>query len=128
MYEGVHDCTIRPMGITVTASEARATLPDVLGRVAEGHEVTITRHGKPVAVVVRPDALRVRRAEGALAAAASVADRLARARSTPLSTRPTLDERRAAELVTDIDAERSARAGEERSRSRATKRSSRRGS
>lgn len=26
-------------------------------RVAEGEEVTITRHGRPVAVIVRPDTL-----------------------------------------------------------------------
>ncbi|MGH3246119.1 MAG: type II toxin-antitoxin system prevent-host-death family antitoxin [Trebonia sp.] len=39
----------------MTISEARATLPDVLDRVVEGEEVTITRHGRPVAVVMRPD-------------------------------------------------------------------------
>lgn len=39
----------------MTISEARAALPEVLDRVAEGEEVTITRHGRPVAVVVRPD-------------------------------------------------------------------------
>ena len=39
----------------MTISEARAALPEVLNRVAEGEEITITRHGRPVAVVVRPD-------------------------------------------------------------------------
>jgi antitoxin (DNA-binding transcriptional repressor) of toxin-antitoxin stability system len=39
----------------MTISEARAALPEVLNRVAEGEEVTITRHGRPIAVVVRPD-------------------------------------------------------------------------
>lgn len=39
----------------MTISEARAALPEVLDRVAEGEEVTITRHGRPVAVVIRPD-------------------------------------------------------------------------
>ncbi|MGH3265069.1 MAG: type II toxin-antitoxin system prevent-host-death family antitoxin [Trebonia sp.] len=39
----------------MTISEARATLPDVLDRVAKGEEVTITRHGRAVAVVMRPD-------------------------------------------------------------------------
>ena len=38
----------------MTISEARAALPEVLNRVAEGEEITITRHGRPVAVVVRP--------------------------------------------------------------------------
>lgn len=39
----------------MTISEARAALPEVLDRVAEGEEITITRHGRPVAVVTRPD-------------------------------------------------------------------------
>lgn len=36
-------------------TEARAVLPQVLDRVAAGEEITITRYGKPVAVIVRPD-------------------------------------------------------------------------
>jgi PHD/YefM family antitoxin component YafN of YafNO toxin-antitoxin module len=39
----------------IPASEARATLPEILDRVQDGEEITITRHGKPVAVVIRPD-------------------------------------------------------------------------
>ncbi|HVT68088.1 MAG TPA: type II toxin-antitoxin system prevent-host-death family antitoxin [Trebonia sp.] len=39
----------------MTVSEARAALPDVLDRAARGEEITITRHGRPIAVVVRPD-------------------------------------------------------------------------
>ncbi len=39
----------------MTVSEARANLPEVLTRVAAGEEITITRYGSPVAVVVRPD-------------------------------------------------------------------------
>ena len=39
----------------MTISEARAELPEVLNRAAAGEEITITRHGRPVAVVVRPD-------------------------------------------------------------------------
>jgi antitoxin (DNA-binding transcriptional repressor) of toxin-antitoxin stability system len=39
----------------MTVSEARATLPEVLTRVAAGEEITITRYGSPIAVVVRPD-------------------------------------------------------------------------
>ena len=41
----------------MTISEARAALPEVLTRVARGEEITITRHGSPVAVVVRPDVI-----------------------------------------------------------------------
>jgi antitoxin (DNA-binding transcriptional repressor) of toxin-antitoxin stability system len=39
----------------MTVSEARAALPEVLNRVEAGEQVTITRHGRAVAVVVRPD-------------------------------------------------------------------------
>ncbi|MHB1928095.1 MAG: type II toxin-antitoxin system Phd/YefM family antitoxin [Acidimicrobiales bacterium] len=38
----------------------------MIDRVGRGEEITITRHGRPVAVVVRPDALRSRRAAPAL--------------------------------------------------------------
>jgi hypothetical protein len=39
----------------MTVSEARAALPEVLTRVAQGEEITITRYGSPIAVVIRPD-------------------------------------------------------------------------
>jgi antitoxin (DNA-binding transcriptional repressor) of toxin-antitoxin stability system len=39
----------------MTLSEARAALPEVVNRVALGEEITITRYGRPMAVVVRPD-------------------------------------------------------------------------
>ncbi|HEU0102092.1 MAG TPA: type II toxin-antitoxin system Phd/YefM family antitoxin [Mycobacteriales bacterium] len=67
---------------TLTVSQARAALPDLLTRVAAGEEVTITRHGQPVAVLVRPDALRSRRATAALAAAERLDAALAAARRT----------------------------------------------
>jgi antitoxin (DNA-binding transcriptional repressor) of toxin-antitoxin stability system len=41
-------------------------LPEVLDRVERGEEITITRHGRPAAVLLRPDALRTRRAEHAI--------------------------------------------------------------
>ena len=41
--------------VVMTMTEARAKLPQVLDRVAAGEEITITRRGKPVAVVMRPD-------------------------------------------------------------------------
>jgi prevent-host-death family protein len=38
---------------TVTAKEARRTFSDILGRASHGGErITVTRNGKPVAVVV----------------------------------------------------------------------------
>jgi antitoxin (DNA-binding transcriptional repressor) of toxin-antitoxin stability system len=41
----------------MTISEARAALPEVVNRVTAGEEITITRHGQPAAVVVRPDVI-----------------------------------------------------------------------
>lgn len=86
----------------MTVTEARAALAEVVDRVVAGEEVTLTRHGEPVAVVVRPDTLRVRRADEAFAAAERLRDVLARGRSGPLRPRPTLTEERAAALVADV--------------------------
>ena len=44
---------------TVGVYEAKTQLPKLLGRVARGEHVTITRHGKPVAMLV-PAAAGVR--------------------------------------------------------------------
>ena len=68
---------------TVSVSEARAALPEILDRVLAGEEVTITRHGREVAVLVRPDAIRARRADQALAEAERLRDLLDRGRRTP---------------------------------------------
>ncbi len=92
----------------MTVSEARAALPQLLDRVLAGEEVTITRHGKPVAVVVRPDNLRPRRADQALAGAAEVRDLLERSRRSPLPP-PTLSEERADALIAEIRVGRSIR-------------------
>lgn len=86
---------------TMTVSEARAALPQILDRVVAGEEVTITRHGKPVAVVVRPDSLRTRRADAAFAAASAVHEVLDRSRRKPLPVRPTLSAERAEALVAE---------------------------
>src|SRR5579872_3347790 len=70
----------------MTVSEARAALPEVLNRVAAGEEVTITRHGQPVAVVVRPDVMWSRsRAEVVLGEAAHLHNLLSAAASTALA-------------------------------------------
>jgi antitoxin (DNA-binding transcriptional repressor) of toxin-antitoxin stability system len=68
----------------MTVSEARAALPEVLDRVTGGEEVTITRHGRPVAVVIRPDILWSRRLGGALDDAERIHELLAEAAATPL--------------------------------------------
>jgi antitoxin (DNA-binding transcriptional repressor) of toxin-antitoxin stability system len=91
----------------MTISEARAALPQLLDRVGAGEEVTITRHGRPVAVLVRPDTLRARRADRALAAAAEVRDALERGRQARLSSRPRLRQEWADSLIDEIAAARS---------------------
>jgi antitoxin (DNA-binding transcriptional repressor) of toxin-antitoxin stability system len=68
----------------MTVSEARAALPEVLDRVAGGEEVTITRHGRPVAVVIRPDILWARRAGGVLDDADRIHELLTEAAAAPL--------------------------------------------
>jgi prevent-host-death family protein len=94
---------------SMSASEARAALPELLSRVEDGEEVTITRHGRPVAVLVRPDALRVRRAEAVLDEAAQIHRLVAEAADTPLPEGIGLTEERAEELIAEIRASRDAR-------------------
>lgn len=98
-----------PVSNTMTASQARAALPWILERVLAGEEVTITRHGQAVAVVVRPDALRVRRASERLANAERVRDLLTASRRTKLPSRATLSERQADALLAEVQAARSGR-------------------
>jgi len=93
----------------MTVSEARAALPRVLDRVIAGEEVTITRHGQPVAVIVRPDALRARRADAALAVAATVRAALDRGARADLRAPPTVTEERADALVAEMRSGRSSR-------------------
>jgi antitoxin (DNA-binding transcriptional repressor) of toxin-antitoxin stability system len=92
----------------MTASQARAALPEILDLVAAGDEVTITRHGQPVAVVVRPDALRSRRADAALTSAGKLRALLAAGRRTSL-TAAGLTEARAEELIAEVNAGRDLR-------------------
>jgi len=94
---------------TMSVSEARAALPAVLDRVLAGEEVTITRHGHDVAVLVRPDALRVRRADRSLADAERLRDLLERGRGTRLVDAPAVSVERAEQLTADVAGSRSAR-------------------
>jgi len=94
--------------VMVTASEARAALPDLLSRVEGGEEVTITRHGRPVAILVRPDALRSRRARAALDGAERIHQLLAGAEPAP-PEHTGLTEARAEELIAEIRAGRDTR-------------------
>lgn len=95
------------MARMMTVSEARAALPQLLERVTEGEEVTITRHGRAVAVVVRPDVLRTRRAAAALETAEAVRDLLSDAGARSMGSGPVLTKGRAEELVDDVRTSRS---------------------
>ena len=93
----------------MTVSKARAALPQILQRVLAGEEVTITRHGEPVAVVVRPDTLRARRASERQSDADRLRDLIVSSRKAELKPRPTLSESQADALLADIKAARSKR-------------------
>lgn len=93
----------------MTVSEARAALPEIVERVRAGEEVTLTRHGVAVAVVLRPDALRVRRVDQVLTAAATVHDVLEQGRRSSLSSRPVVSPDRADALVAAVRAARKRR-------------------
>jgi antitoxin (DNA-binding transcriptional repressor) of toxin-antitoxin stability system len=83
-------------------------LPHLLDRVEAGEEITVTRHGRQVAVLVRPDALRVRRAGPALRAAAAIHARLDTARRAPLPAQG-LSRRRADALGDEVRTSRDGR-------------------
>jgi len=55
------------MGRTVGAYEAKTHLAALLDQVERGERVTITRHGRPVAVLMPPPGLPGRTAEEAVA-------------------------------------------------------------
>ncbi|MDQ0727701.1 type II toxin-antitoxin system Phd/YefM family antitoxin [Microbacterium sp. W4I20] len=93
---------------TVSASIARQSLPAQLDRVEAGEEVSITRHGRVVAVLVRPDVLAARRSTPAWEAADRIDALLTRARSEPLKT-AALSPERAEELIESVRADRADR-------------------
>jgi antitoxin (DNA-binding transcriptional repressor) of toxin-antitoxin stability system len=94
---------------SLSISEARAVLPRIIERVQAGDEVTITRHGEAVAVIVRPDTLRTRRVGDLQRDMDRIRETLATGRRTPLAPRGTLSEQRAEELVAEVRAGRSSR-------------------
>jgi prevent-host-death family protein len=94
---------------TITVSKARAALPEILQHVLDGEEVTITRHGEPVAVIIRPDSLRTRRASELMSDADRVRDLLASSRRARLRARATLTAHQADALLADVQTARSGR-------------------
>lgn len=79
----VQSCTLLYMS-SISVTDARGALSELLARVAAGEEVTLTRHGQPVAVVLRPDSLRARRLPSAIEDAHELGRRLAAARLAPV--------------------------------------------
>jgi prevent-host-death family protein len=97
------------MAKEVTVSEARGSLAQIVDDVQGGEEVTLTRHGRPVAVVVRPDRLRVRLADAALADAEQVGQLLREARQAKLPVEPRLTLEQGTALLADVRASRQRR-------------------
>ena len=93
----------------MSVSQARAALPEVLDRVLAGEEITITRHGRAVAVVVHPDAVRARRADHALADADRLRDLVEQGRDGRLDDAPPVTAERAEVLLADVERSRSRR-------------------
>jgi len=94
--------------VSLTVSQARASLPELLTRVEDGEEVTITRHGRPVAVLVRPDVMRSR-ANVIIEDAGRIHDLIAAAGASGLPVDVGLTPERAEELVRAIRSGRDAR-------------------
>jgi antitoxin (DNA-binding transcriptional repressor) of toxin-antitoxin stability system len=94
--------------VTLTVSQARASLPELLTRVEEGEEVTITRHGRAVAVLVRPDVMRSR-AHVIIEAAGRIHALMSAAAGSELPAEAGLTPERAEELISEIRAGRDAR-------------------
>ncbi|MEI2810703.1 MAG: type II toxin-antitoxin system prevent-host-death family antitoxin [Nocardioides sp.] len=93
--------------MTMSFSQARAELAAVLDRVSAGEEITITRHGEPVAVLVRPDRLRPR-VDWVFEEASRFRAEFEAAEPAPGSVGG-LDEDRAAALLSDLRTGRAAR-------------------
>lgn len=92
----------------MTVSEARAALPEVLNRVADGEEITVTRHGKPVAVIVRPDILWSRSHASDLLGQAERLNEMLRAAANSPRSSGGISAEYAEELVAAIRADRDA--------------------
>lgn len=92
----------------MTITEARASLREAVDSVTAGEEITITRHGAAVAVIVRPDVLRAGRAEQGFEDAQHIEEFLAAAARAPL-VRSSSARERSEELVADVRADRDRR-------------------
>lgn len=93
---------------TFTVTEARAKLPAIIDMVIDGQQVEITRHGRPVAVLIDPVRLRQRRLTPAVREAAWLAEVRQAAAEGRLSPGDGLAPGRADEMVAAIRADRDA--------------------
>jgi prevent-host-death family protein len=100
---------MQSMTAVVPVSEARASLPELVERVQAGDEVTITRHGVPVAVLVHPASLRTRRVTTAFALAAELGKMLEEAKTRPLKLNDETTAGWVEQMVSSIRSARDAR-------------------
>ncbi len=87
---------------TRNLTAARASLSELLDLVASGKEVTITRHGVPAAVLVRPDLLRGRLTPPILDATTEIERLLAAERASPTAPGGGLSSARAEALAAEV--------------------------
>ncbi len=88
---------------TTTITEARATLPELVDRVLNGEEVTLTRHGVAVAVLVHPNRVRSPQAQRVLVEAKALRTLLDEASGHSLEPGEGISAERAEELVAHVD-------------------------
>jgi len=72
-------------------TEARAALPQLLNRAAEGEEITITRHGAPAVVLVSHDRWMQTKTHDVLIEARKLREQLAAARFEEFVPNPDWD-------------------------------------
>ncbi len=99
------------MSISIPVTQARAELPRILEMIEDGDEVTLTRHGQPVAVIVRPDTLRTRRTADVDAVSDNVSEMLRAGSSQPLHDSPMLSPKDGKRLLQEVASSRSGRTG-----------------
>jgi prevent-host-death family protein len=97
------------MTAIISVSDARANLPGLVDRVQAGEEVTLTRHGVPVAVLVHPAALATRRAAGTFQVASRLGRLLDEARVQPLGATTSVDTETADRWVAEVRRDRRGR-------------------
>ncbi len=90
----------------ISVSEARAQIRTLLERVERGEEITLTQHGRPVAVIIHPSQLRARRASAAFDAADRLGEDLEKARTEKRKIKPSISPHLAEELVRELRADR----------------------